>query len=227
VFKNFIQFFTLKNYTTVINHPTFIGAMINSLIIGLFASVIIIIPTAILAQLIHRGDKRYTQIFEFINTLPSAIPQLLLGLGLLAIYIGTPLFQSLWGLILCYIIMFIPYTLRTFSSAVLQVHKELEEAALIHGGTWFYNFRNILLPLLKPAIISAFFYMFIQIQRILGSVILITGPGLQLGPTVVFGYYRVGQWGECSASSIILASLILSYILIQRYVFNIGLQREV
>ncbi|MEM2673903.1 MAG: iron ABC transporter permease [Candidatus Bathyarchaeia archaeon] len=222
VFKNFIKYATLNNFSRVLNHPTFLRGIMNSLMLGLAAGAITIPVCAVMSYVIHRGSgSKVKKVFEFVGTLPSAFPGMLMALGLLWIYFGTPLYGSLMGILVAYLIFYTPYGLRALSAAIIRIHKELEEAAFVHGASWGKTFLEITIPLLKVAMASGFFYIFIQVQRRLGEVVLLAGPGVEVAPTVVFDYFNVGQWGEAAAASLIYASLLLCYIIIAKYLLKV------
>jgi len=221
VFKSFPSHLTNTNYVEVLSHPTFQRGMLNSLLLGLSAAVVVVIACAIMAYVIHRGTGRGKKLFEFTGTLPLGFPGILLGLGLLWAYYGTPLFGSLWGILVAYLVVYTPHGLRTLSSATIRIHKELEEASNVHGGSWLYTFRRITLPLLKPAMAAGFFFIFIQAQRNLGSVVLLSGPGIEVAPAVIFDYFNAGQWGETAAAGLIFSSTLLAYLLIAKYSLKI------
>lgn len=221
VFKNFASFFTWSNYERVLNHPIFVSGLINSFQLGLAAAALTIPLAAITAHVVHRRGGGVRKVFEFTGTLPIGIPGMLLALGLLWSYFGTPLYGSLWGILVAFIIVYTPFCLRAFSSAMVRIHKELEEAANIHGSSWFYTFTRITLQLLRPALASAFFYMFIQIHRRLGVIVLLTGPGTTVASMVMFDYFRVGEWGHTSAAGIILGILLFAYVLVAKLVFKV------
>jgi len=220
-FMNVGKVFTWDNYIRILNHPTFKRGIINSFMLGIAASVITVPICALMAYVIHRGRGTGKKIFEFTGTLPTGFPGMLLGLGLLWSYFGTPFYGSMWGILLGFVIVYTPYGLRTLSAALIRIHKELEEAANIHGASWLYSFRRITLPLLKVALFTAFFYIFIQTHRRLGVVVLLSGPGIEVAPTAIFNYYNVGQWGETAAASLIYLTILLTYVLIAKYALNI------
>ncbi len=213
----------LDNYFRVLGDSTFASGLVNSLLLGLSAAAIAMPICTLMAYAVHRGiEGRAKKMFEFVGTAPIGFPGMILSLGLLWLYFGTFLYNSWWGLLLAYLIFYIPYGLRTTSAAIIRIHKELEEAASVHGSPFFHTFTRIICPLLRTAIGAGFFYIFISIQRNLGEVVLLAGPGVQVGPTIIFDYFNIGQWGICAAAIMIYSSLLFCYVVVAKFVLKIN-----
>ena len=86
--------------------------------------------------------------------LPHILPGILLGLGVLWLFLSTPLrfvlYGTVWGIAFALILGDSPVTTQAFKAGLLQLGSELEEAARVTGARWFYTYRRILLPLLAP-----------------------------------------------------------------------------
>ena len=100
----------------------------------------------------------------FLDTLafiPIAMPGIVLGVSLIWVYLTLPIpiYGTLWVLLLAYITKYIPYGIRAASASMIQINKELEEASLTAGGTWFQTFRKVILPLLMPGFTAGWIYI--------------------------------------------------------------------
>jgi iron(III) transport system permease protein len=162
-----------------------------------------------------------TKIFEFIGTLPLAFPPLVLSVGLVIIFVGTPLYNSLWALGLGLFVAYFPYAFRNASGAIVNIHKELDEAAWVHGAKWRHVFFKITLPILKPAVGGALFYIFIEAIRNVDVAVLLTAPGLEYGPVTLFEYFRVGQWAEAAAGGVIYLIILIVAVSVAKFAFNL------
>jgi iron(III) transport system permease protein len=82
------------------------------------------------------------------------LPGILLGLGVLWLFLSTPLrtllYGTVWGIALALILADSPVTTQAFKAGLLQLGGDLEEAARVSGASWVYTYRRILLPLLAP-----------------------------------------------------------------------------
>lgn len=211
----------LTNYHTVLNHPSFMGGLYNSLVLSVSIAVVTVLLGIVMAFTIHRTKAAGTKVFEFIGTLPLAFPPLVLSVGLLIIFIGTPLYNSLWALALGLFVAYFPYAFRNASGSIVNIHKELDEAAWVHGAKWRHVFFKITLPILKPSVGGALFYIFIEAIRNVDVAVLLTAPGMEYGPVTLFEYFRVGQWAEAAAGGVIYLIILIVAVSLAKFAFKI------
>ena len=63
----------------------------------------------------------------------------------------VPVYGTIWILVLAFIARYLPYGIRFSHSALLSLHKELEEGAMASGASWFQMVRHVVVPLIMPA----------------------------------------------------------------------------
>jgi iron(III) transport system permease protein len=219
-FMKFPSTMVLKNYFTVLKHPSFVAGLYNSLSLSIIIAVVTVLSGIVMAFTIYRTRTYGTKIFEFIGTLPLAFPPLVLSVGLLIVFIGTPLYNSLWALGLGLFVAYFPYAFRNASGAIVNIHKELDEAAWVHGARWRHVFFKITLPILKPSVGGALFYIFIEALRNVDVAVLLTSPGNEYGPVTLFEYFRVGQWAEAAAGGVIYLIILIVAVSIAKFAFK-------
>lgn len=222
-YGTFMQFpsnAVFTNYFTVMKHPSFVNGLYNSLTLSVTIAVVTVLLGIIMAFTIYRTRAHGTKIFEFIGTLPLAFPPLVLSVGLVIIFLGTPLYNSLWALGLGLFVAYFPYAFRNASGAIVNIHKELDEAAWVHGARWRHVFFKITLPILKPSVGGALFYIFIESIRNVDVAILLTSPGKEYGPVTLFEYFRVGQWAEAAAGGVIYLIILIVAVSIAKFAFK-------
>jgi len=219
-FMSFPSHMVLTNYYTVLRHPSFLSGLKNSLLLSIAIALVTVLAGLVMAFTIHRTRAFGTKLFEFIGTLPLAFPPLVLSVGLVIIFIGTPLYNSLWALGLGLFVAYFPYAFRNASGAIVNIHKELDEAAWVHGARWRHVFFKITIPILKPAVGGALFYIFIEAIRNVDVAVLLTAPGLEYGPVTLFEYFRVGQWAEASAGGVIYLIILIVAVSIAKFGFK-------
>ena len=210
----------LTNYYTVLRHPSFMTGLYNSLILSVTIAIVTVLAGIVMAFTIYRTRAAGTKVFEFIGTLPLAFPPLVLSVGLLIIFIGTPLYNSLWALGLGLFVAYFPYAFRNASGAIVNIHKELDEAAWVHGARWRHVFFKITLPILKPSVGGALFYIFIEAIRNVDVAVLLTSPGKEYGPVTLFEYFRVGQWAEAAAGGVIYLIILIVAVSVAKFAFK-------
>jgi iron(III) transport system permease protein len=171
---------TLANYIYVTTKYTLTQqAVINSLILALSGATIGVVMSVLQAHYLSRGPQRGRALVDSILSLPLGIPGIILGLGFLILAIRTPLYSTLWIILIAYIARFFPLATRGLSAMFLAINPELEQSARACGANWVQTMRYVLLPLLRPAIIAAWLMLFVIFIRELGATILLYAQGTE------------------------------------------------
>jgi iron(III) transport system permease protein len=222
-FMKFPSNINFANYRRVLNHPSFMTGLYNSLGLSVIIAAVTVLAGIIMAFTIYRTKVYGSKVFEFIGTMPLAFPPLVLSLGLIIAVIGTPLYNTLWALGVGLFVAYFPYALRNASGAIVNIHKELDEAAWVHGARWRQVFFKVTLPLLKPTVAGALFYIFVESIRNIDVAVLLVAPGTEYGPVTLFEYFRVGQWAEAAAGGVIYLLILIAAVTLAKFVFRIKL----
>ena len=219
-FMSFPSNAVLNNYYTVLKHPSFVTGLYNSLVLSVTIAIVTVLAGIVMAFTIHRTRAAGAKIFEFIGTVPLAFPPLVLSVGLVIIFLGTPLYNSLWALGIGLFVAYFPYAFRNASGSIVNIHKELDEAAWVHGARWRHVFFKITLPILKPSVGGALFYIFIEAIRNVDVAVLLTAPGKEYGPVTLFEYFRLGQWAEAAAGGVIYLIILIVAVSVAKFAFK-------
>ena len=112
--------------------------------------------------------------------LPYSLPGTVMAIGCIlawsGAFFGITLYNTIWIILAAYIARYLSYVLKSSSAALQQIHGSLEEAARSCGATHMDTLRDVTLPLIKPAMISGFFLVFLPCMRELTTSILLYGP---------------------------------------------------
>jgi iron(III) transport system permease protein len=148
--------FTIAHWQNLFSDPIFMVSLKNSLIIATTTALGGILLYSSIAYLLvsRRTSLGVSMSLESFCWLPHVMPGILMSLGLLWIFLATPLrvflYGTVWGIALALIIGDSPVTTQAFKAAFLQLGPDLEEAARVAGASWKYAYRRILLPLVAP-----------------------------------------------------------------------------
>lgn len=150
----------LQNFREFVDNPLMMQGVRNTLILVLVGALFTTIISAIIAYSTRRKAGWLPRSLEFLSFLPLALPHLSFALGLLFFVLSIPLLRdNLYGtLLLIYIaqaVTFLPLGVQIVSSGVLQISKELEDAARVAGAPAGARTLRILVPLLGPTLASA------------------------------------------------------------------------
>jgi len=104
---------------------------------------------------------------------------------------------------------FMPYGIRAASASMIQINKELEEASLTAGGTWFQTFRKVILPLLMPGFTAGWIYISIIALRELSTSILLYSYNSTVLSIMAFDLWEGGQYTYVCALGVLMVLLLL------------------
>jgi iron(III) transport system permease protein len=222
---------TLENWSRVLSNPNFLDGLSNTLIISLSTAVLSVLIFSIIAYIIVRTGFRGRQAMDFVVWLPSAIPGIVISLGILWFVIGTPVVNAFYGtigvMVLAILISGITTGVQVLKSNLVQLGKELEEASWSSGASWLYTFRRIVLPIIAPALAVVAVMGFTLGARATSQVVLLDTQGNRpLAVTQLF-MMTEGGYEEASVVGIIILLLTLGVALVARAIgLNLGIRNE-
>ncbi|HZP95388.1 MAG TPA: iron ABC transporter permease [Candidatus Limnocylindria bacterium] len=201
-----LQRLTLKNYVTVLEHPDTLLAARNSLILAIASASITMALTAVIAWIVIRTRLPGRRFLDLLAFLPIGIPGLVLAVAIVfeLVNFPIPIYGTLAILVIAYVTRYLPYGMRTNSAAMLQLHRELEEAAAAAGASWWITFRRIVVPLLWPSLVAGWIYVFVVSVRELSSSVLLVSPQSVVISFVIFDLQVSGQSTAVAALSVVL-----------------------
>ena len=199
----------------LLNNRIYMGAW-NSIRLSLFTAFFTALFGVILGYAIVKGrGTRISKIVEQLAFIPYVIPGIAFG----AVYISMftkpvgPI-PALYGtfalLVVVSVAKHIPYSSRSGVSAMLQVSKELEEAAAIAGASPWQRFKRIIFPLTSTGFVSGFLLTFITTMRELSLIILLVTPSTAVLSSMTMRYIENGNEQQANAVIIILIALVLT-----------------
>lgn len=219
-----LSLLTFNNYVTAFNDSGIIRSVMNSLTVSTTSATGAILITFFAAWLIVRASIKSRWILDQMAMLPLVFPGIVMGIAILKMYLMLPLpvYGTLWILILAFIARYLPYGIRFSHSALLSVHKELEEGAMVSGASWFQMVRQVVVPLIMPALLAGWIYVFLITFKELSIALLLYSPGSQVVAVTIWELWDNGHVGELAAFSLVitLGTVIVGSIFLniaQRY----------
>jgi iron(III) transport system permease protein len=147
---------TLKNWATVLGDVNFTSALFNSVVIAGGTAILAMTAFGLLAYLIVRTRYAARSALDFLVWLPSSLPGVVMGLGFLYLFLGTPFLRPIYGttfiLVLVAALGSITLTTQVLKTNLRQLGAELEEASATSGGNWWHTVRHVILPLMAPSL---------------------------------------------------------------------------
>ena len=136
------------------------SAIQNTLLIALVAASVSTLVGTIAAIGIHNMKGRGKQTITFLNNIPMLNPDIITGVSLFLLFVFLHISQGYTTVILAHITFCTPYVVLSVLPKLTQMNPNIYEAALDLGATPFYALRKVLLPILKPGMISGFILAF-------------------------------------------------------------------
>ncbi len=214
---------TLRNYETVISQRRIVSSLINSGVVSIVSATIVVIIAAILTYISRRKNIRGAGLLEGFGTLPLAFPGFILGLGLLWTFLTIPIgvYGTVFVLMLAFLVKYMPQGIRFATGALIQIQDDLEESSSITGAEWTYTVRKIILPLLKPALISAWIYIFVLTFRELSSIIFLVTPNNQVISAILWDLFVNGSVELLAATSMLLTLFLWIVVIAATIIFKV------
>lgn len=219
-----LSLFTLKNYITAVHYPKITDSIKNSVLLGLGSATVVMALTTLASWILVRSKLSGRWLLDLLTTLPLLFPGIVMGLAILRFYlmVPIPIYGTLWILLVAFVTRYIPYGIRYTHSGLLQLHRELEEAAYASGASWSNCMRRIILPLLTPSFLGGWVFVFLLSAKELSMSILLVSPQTPVVSVAIYELWENGQVGELAAFSVIWATILISvalvyYLIARRY----------
>ena len=173
----FVLGFTLEHWRLVLTDPMFIKALRTTLLLAVTAGILSPLLFSLIAYILVRSRLPGRGILDLMIWSAGAIPGILAGLGLLWVFVGTPmlnfLFGTIWALIIVVILQGKTTGVNIMKGVLVQVGSDMEEAARVSGAGWIRTYLRIWLPLLTPTLILLAVMNFVNAAGAASSIILL------------------------------------------------------
>lgn len=156
--------FTLTQWQTIFSRSETMSCLKNSLIFGVVTATVGIVVACTMSYLLQRTKIRGRKLPDFLITLGSGTPSVVIALGLIMTMkgdFGVNIYNTAYIMIVAYLIKYLMMGMRTVVSAMSQIHVSLEECSQISGASWTRTMLKITGPLIFPSIAAGWFLIFI------------------------------------------------------------------
>jgi len=200
---------TLENYWELITNSLFQGFFINSVVVTVVVVALTMVISILAAFALARMRFWGSQVLATGVFLTYLVPDTLLFIPLYQIVGGLGLLNSIWGLVLVYPTLTVPFCTWIMIGYFASIPKELDEAALIDGATWPQMLMKIFIPVALPGIIAATIFAFtVSWAAFVYPTAFITTPDqmpLTIGVVSQLVRGDVFVWGQITAGALLAA----------------------
>ena len=210
--------FTFRNWTTIFSRDEMLECLRNSFLFAIAAATVGIVVAVTMSYLLQRTRIRGRKIPDFLITLGSGTPSVVIALSLILSMrgeFGINIYKTAYILIVAYLIKYLMMGMRTVVSAMSQIHVSLEECSQVSGASWLKTMFRITGPLIFPSIAAGWFLIFIPSFYELSMTTLLYGNGTKTIGFELYEYWTfTSQPMACAmAFAILLIVAILNFVL--------------
>jgi sulfate/thiosulfate transport system permease protein len=204
-------------FWNAISNPAAVAALRLTFLVSLAVVAVNAVAGTLIAWVLVRDEFRGKSVVNAVIDLPFALPTIVAGLTLLAVYgpstpLGVNVAYTRVAILLALLFVTLPFVVRAVQPVLLELDREMEEAAASLGAGPLTIFRHIVLPNLLPAILSGVALSFGKAIGEFGSVVLITGNipfETEVASVYIFGLIETDAVTSAAAVSVVLLTLAL------------------
>ena len=207
-----------KHWIEVLQDPISLLSLKNSLFLGVAGATLGVLLSIFVAYVIVKVKSRASGILESLTFLSFSFPGIVIGVGFMWFFVQTPLYATIWALLIGYLATYLPYGIRPLASAFIQVHAHLEESSLVCGASPLTTMRRIIAPLLIPGMVSAWILLASMFVRELTLSVVLSRPGTEVLAVQILRFADDGLWGRLSALGIIMIFISTTLVLLATFI---------
>ncbi|MGW3606756.1 MULTISPECIES: ABC transporter permease [unclassified Micromonospora] len=210
--------FTAKTYVNVLSSAITQRATVNSVLVSVAAAALGTALAFVVAYVVHRTILPARRLLEYVSMLPLAIPAIVLGLGLLWTWLiaPVPVYGTLTVMVIAFTAAQMPQGFRGVASSIVQVDRDLEDSAVMHGASRPRAVAAITAPLLRVGLTSTFLLLLMLSMRELTVPLFLFTSDTRLLSIVIFDDFDNGILQRAAATSLLYCVVILALSVLAR-----------
>jgi iron(III) transport system permease protein len=211
-----VSAFSLQHVVEAATSTAVRDGFVNSLIAALATAAFGCVFFFILAYVVNRTDLPGRHWLEYLAMVPLALPAIVLALGVLWTWLAMPLpvYGTMAILVIAFLARFAPQGYRAIAANVIQIHHDLEHAALVAGASRWQTIKWVMLPLLRGGVAAAAFLLFVlSVREVAASLFLYTTRTRVLS-IVLLESYDSGMWSNVASISLLYTLALIAITLL-------------
>ena len=213
------EMLTLEHYQAVAGSSEFWRAFGNTMLLGFVGATLTMLLGGIVAYVSVRTKWRGRRLIDAMAWLPWMMPGIVLGVGFLWGFAllphAIPIYGTIWALLLAYISLGTPLSVRVMSSAYGQLSYDLEECSRVHGAGWLQTMWRIMIALVWPSFAVGWVLIFFGIMRELSASVLLYSVGSEVLSVVLLKLWANGSAEQVSVIGLIMMAMVIVFRWVQ------------
>ncbi|OGQ77872.1 MAG: hypothetical protein A3G40_08550 [Deltaproteobacteria bacterium RIFCSPLOWO2_12_FULL_57_22] len=211
---------TFKHYLSLVDQSGADPFINTGLLIALvpFAVVFLAIP---ISWIVVRSRLPGRFVLDNIAFLPFAVPRIVIAVAILYLGLMTrqlvPIYGTILIIALAHVVMFMSFATRTLNGAIIQIHPDLEEAGRTSGASLVRVLRRVTVPLLKPAVFFAWFWVMLLSLREVTVAVMLSSPDNIVLPVLIFTRWQAARSHEAAAAAVVFVLIACVLLLALRH----------
>ena len=210
--------FTLDHYKELLTTPKALASIWKSLFLAVSSATICSVIGTSVVVAVRKSKGFFKKVLEGVSLLPEMLPSIVLVIGIMlfwnTIYKIIPLYNTIWIMVLAYVVLYLPYTVQYVTSAFTQINDSLLQAGRVFGGTPAYVFRRVTLPMISRGIFAGWMMIFIIAFRELVTASLIAPPNTLVVSTYINREFEQGSVSLGMAMAVLCVLITTTALLV-------------
>jgi iron(III) transport system permease protein len=202
-------------YVDLLGSPRLREAGINAVLVSVTAAGSLLLLALATSWIVLRSKLRQAWTLDVLSMIPLGVPPLMMGVAMVFMAFSVrflPLYGTIWLIAIGHIIHFMPVASRMMQSGMLQISRELEDAAATAGASLVQTFRRIMLPLLGPTIMAMIIWILVHSVREFSIAVMLQSGRNSVLSTILFSYWQTGSPERAAALAVLLMLLLLALV---------------
>ncbi len=223
---------SLANYLQIFSMPKLGSIVWNTLLLMVIAATATMLLAFFVSWVIVRTELSGRGALDAVTFFPHAVPGIVIALALMMAYLSPPLkylgiYGTLWILAMGFIVSYIAFATRLMNSAIIQVQKELEQAAYVCGATPTRTLLAITLPLLFPAFAAGWVWVAVHVLRGFSIPLMLSSKNNEVFAVSLWEFWDRGLISTASALGVLLIAVLIPLTLImRRFILRVSAQER-
>jgi iron(III) transport system permease protein len=213
---NVLKVLTLKNYRLLAEYGEVGSALKNTVVMVATTATATVVLSFLVSLVVIRSKFWGRKLLDQLAFMPHAIPGIVMGIAFFWLFLKLdfeflPLYGTIWAISIGFTISFLSYGTRSMNAALLQIHKELEEAAYVSGAPPWRTMWRIFVPLMMPTLVGVWIWVVLHAVRIAGMpLMLYEGPKNQVLAILIWNMWDEGYVPAVAAIGTLLMLVLLA-----------------
>ena len=203
---------SFERYSALALDSGLIQAGLNTLLLMVVVPTLIVTICTAISWIVTRSRLRWRVALDAVAFLPHPVPNLLFALAIayFALLISNvlPVYGTIYVIVAVYVVCWVSFGTRVLNNSMIQLHRELEEAAQVGGVSTLRILTKVIVPLIRPGIVYAWIWTSLSAYRELTMAVFLASPKSQVLSTYIWGQWHGGGLGDAAAIAIIMMAVM-------------------